>query len=154
MILDQLANAACYYDLNPRMAQAFDFLHTADLRSLASGRHELDGQELFVLVGHDPGRGRAGAKLEAHQKYLDIQLAISGNEEIGWKPRQACADVTLPYDESRDLMLFGDVPDVWVPLAAGNFMIFLPEDAHAPLGGVGKLHKVVVKVAMLLPTST
>ena len=147
MILDQLANAACYHDLNPLLPRAFEFLHTTDLAALADGRLEIDGENLFALVAHDPGRGRGGAKLEAHRKYIDIQLVLSGQEEIGWKPRQACAEVTMPYDDARDLMLFGDSPELWLPLTPGNFAIFLPEDAHAPLGGTGPLHKVVIKVA-------
>ncbi len=33
-----------------------------------------------------------------------------------------------------------------MPLAKGQFMMFWPADAHAPLAGAGPLHKVVVKL--------
>jgi biofilm protein TabA len=35
-----------------------------------------------------------------------------------------------------------------VTIPQGSFGIFYPEDAHAPMGSDGPLHKVVVKVAV------
>jgi len=148
MILDNLANAACYYDVHPRFQDAFDFLHHTDLPTLPPGRHDIDGDRLFVIIDQSAGRGRGGAVLEAHRKYIDIQLSIAGDEEIGWKARQLCSDITTPYDDEKDIMFFGDVPHLWLPLPPGNFVVLLTEDAHAPLAGVGMLHKAVVKVAV------
>jgi beta-galactosidase beta subunit len=33
-------------------------------------------------------------------------------------------------------------------LQPGSFAIFFPEDAHAPLSSTGRVHKIVVKVAV------
>jgi beta-galactosidase beta subunit len=35
----------------------------------------------------------------------------------------------------------------WVAVPPGSFAIFFPHDAHAPLGGEGRVKKAVVKVA-------
>ena len=148
MIFDILANAACYYDVNPRFAAAFDFLHHTKLTELPVGRQSIDGENIYVIVDRSPGRGQAGARLEAHQRYIDIQLCISGQEEIGWRARQQCASVSAPYDAERDIMFFDDAPTLWLPVAAGEFALLMPEDAHAPLGGIEELHKVVVKVRL------
>jgi YhcH/YjgK/YiaL family protein len=148
MILDDLANAARYYGLHPRIRAGLEFLQRTDLAALAQGRHEIDGAKLFVLVSRDPGRGRAGAKLEVHRKHVDIQLTIAGNEEIGWSPIGVCREIEVPYDAEGDGMLFADRPATWVQVAPRRFTIFFPEDAHAPLGGEGELHKAVVKVAL------
>jgi YhcH/YjgK/YiaL family protein len=148
MILDELAAAHRYHGLNPLFREGFAFLARTDLESLDSGRHELVGDRLFALVNRDPGRGRAGARLEAHRKYIDIQYLVSGTEEIGWRPTRLCQQLSEDYDEARDIMFFADEPLTWIALPPGKFMIFYPDDAHAPLAASGLNTKVVLKVAV------
>jgi biofilm protein TabA len=146
MIVDTLAQAARYRALNPLLTAGFEFLAKADLASLPAGRHEIDGSGVFALVGHDTGRGQAGARLEVHRRYLDIQVSLDGRERIGWRPLAECRVVAEPYDAERDIAFFADEPAAWFPLARGWFAIFFPDDAHAPLATSGPLHKVVIKV--------
>jgi YhcH/YjgK/YiaL family protein len=148
MILDGLDNAARYIALHPAFGAGFALLARPDLPDLASGRHEVDGDRVFALVNRDLGRGRAGARLEAHRKYIDIQFLVEGSEEIGWRPAAQCRELAEPYDESRDIMFFADQPLAWMTLPVGKFMIFYPEDAHAPLASSGANLKVVIKVAV------
>ncbi len=148
MILDELAAAGRYRGLHALFRQGFEFLARPDLESLDSGRHELDGDRLFALVNRDPGRGRGGARLEAHRKYIDIQFLVSGSEEIGWRPTPQCRALSEAYDDARDIMFFADEPLTWITLPVGKFMIFYPEDAHAPLAATGLNTKVVIKVAV------
>jgi len=147
MILDHLVNWPRYGSLHPGFAAAFAFLERDDLGELPSGRCEIDGDRLYAVVVREDGRGRDAAKLEAHRAAIDIQFAVSGTDEIGWKSATHCEEDSDGYDLSRDLELFPDVPVAWVATAPGMFAIFLPSDAHAPLGGTGPIHKVVVKVA-------
>ncbi len=148
MILDDLKNAARYHVLHAGFRLGFEFLARPDLESLDSGRYELAGDRLFALVNRDPGRGHEGARLEAHRKYIDIQMLVSGSEEIGWRPTAECGQLTDPYDEARDIMFFADPSHVWINLPVGKFMIFYPEDAHAPLASRGENVKAVIKVAV------
>jgi biofilm protein TabA len=148
MILDDLANAARYGDLHHGFREGFAFLQRADLHLLDSGRYELDGERIFALVNRDPGRQRAGARLEAHRKYIDIQFLVEGQEEIGWRPTAECCEVTEPYDEQRDIAFFSDTPHAWIKLPVGKFMIFYPDDAHAPLAASGSNTKAVIKIAV------
>jgi biofilm protein TabA len=73
---------------------------------------------------------------------------ISGDEEMGWKPTDACDLVETPYDETKDIIFFKDRAKIWKPVPAGSFAIFFPDVAHAPLAGEGLIHKAVVKVAV------
>ncbi len=148
MILDELKAAARYHVLHAGFEQGFKFLARTDLEQLPGGRHEIDGDRVFALVNRDPGRGRSGARLEAHRKYIDIQYLVSGREEIGWRPTRECREVTEPYVAERDIMFFGDASQTWIDLPVGKFMIFWPEDAHAPLAALGDNLKVVIKVAV------
>jgi YhcH/YjgK/YiaL family protein len=148
MILDSLENAARYYDLHPGFREGLQFLARPSLENLDSGKYELQGDRLFALINRDPGRGHAGARLEAHRKYIDIQLLVAGSEEIGWRPTAECSQITEAYDTSRDILFFAEPPHAWIPLPVGKFMIFYPEDAHAPLASTGDNVKAVIKVAV------
>ena len=90
MILDTLPNAARYARMHPGFARAFEFLSTTDLAVLAPGRHEIDGDRLYVSIDHKDGRGEEGARLEAHRRHIDIQYTIDGDERIGWMPLASC----------------------------------------------------------------
>ena len=148
MILDRLENAGRYEHTHNGFAAAFDFLRSPNLADLPTGRHEINGDRLFVIIARDPGRGRAGARLEAHRKYIDIQLALAGPEEIGWKPTAHCRAPQADFDPDKDIIFFNDSPDLWLPLPPGSFAVFFPHDAHAPLAGQGTLHKAVAKVPL------
>ena len=148
MILDVLENAQRYDSLHPRLAPAFDFLRRGDLAALPAGRHEVHGDRLYAVVVREEGRGREGAKLEVHRKYIDVQFSVEGTDLIGWKNISACAGPGDGYDDEKDIEFFSDAPDAWIATPPGTFAIFFPDDAHAPLGAEGPLHKVVMKVAV------
>jgi len=148
MIVDALDNWSRYAHLHPLFAAAFAFLRTTDLHRMTPERHELDGDRLIVAVDHVQGLGRERARLEAHRRYLDIQVAFEGVDEIGWRPLSECHTIDEPYDRVRDIGFWSDRPESWVLLPAGRFAIFFPEDAHAPLAGSGAVRKAVMKVAI------
>jgi len=148
MILDHLDNWHLYAAMNGDLAKAFAFLRRDDLADLPDGRHEVDGEKLYAVVLRKEGLGRDGVTLEAHRRYLDIQFCLRGGDEIGWKPTSQCSGETRGFDEANDLELFSDKPDTWLSVKPGAFAIFFPSDAHAPMGGVGPMHKVVVKIAL------
>jgi len=147
MIMDSIARGTAYAALHTRFAKAFEFLCGQDLTALADGRYELDGDRLFVLVMTGDGRGRDGAKFEAHRRYIDVQAVITGADTMGWSPLAACRR-SLGFDESKDAGFFADTPASWVVVPQGCFAIFWPEDAHAPLAGTGSVKKAVVKVSV------
>ena len=148
MILDVLARAGRYVSLHPAFLRAFECLGRPDLPLLAAGRHAIDGERLYLSIDHKAGRGRDGARLESHRRYIDIQFTIDGGEEIGWVPLDACASPAGPYDDGRDIRFYEDTPKVWLAVPPGHFAIFFPEDAHAPLAGRGMLKKAIAKIAV------
>jgi len=146
MIYGRLSDAESYEATHPGFKTAFEFLKRTDLASLPDGRHEIDGDRVFAVIARGPGRGRSGTKLEAHRKYIDIQVTLEGLDEIGWKPTAECEQAEAPFDEARDVVLFQDPSEMWLALPVGSFAVFYPGDGHAPWGGKGVLHKLVVKV--------
>lgn len=152
MILTRLEDAGRCAPLHPGFAAALEFLRTARPAEMAPGRRALDGERLYVVVDHKEGRGRRGARLEVHRKYIDIQFAVEGTDEIGWRSAAECRRSASGYDAAKDVELFADEPQTWSAVAPGSLAIFFPEDAHAPLGATGLLKKVIVKVAVDWPT--
>ena len=148
MLIDNLQNADRCLPLHPVFVGAFAFLRRVDLDQLPSGRHEIDGERLYAIVSRDQGRGCEQSLLEAHRRYIDIQFVVSGEECIGWLPISDRKRVSSPYNADKDLEFFFDRPATWLVVSPGNFVVFYPEDAHAPLAAQGPIHKVVVKVAV------
>ena len=146
MILDKLTRGRRYRALHPGFARAFEFLTGTDLQSLPPGRHEIDGERLYVSVEHVSGRGHEGSRLEVHRKYIDIQVTIDGVEEIGWMALGDCRNLSGPFLTDKDVGFFDDRPLTWVAVTPGQFAVFFPDDAHAPLAGRGPIKKAIVKV--------
>lgn len=147
MILDSLENAARYTGLRVGCSEAFGFLNQPGLKDLPDGKYEINGDRVYAIVDRTQGRQLSDAQLEGHRKYLDIQYVISGDESMGWRPRQGLSN-SVPYDEQKDVEFFEGDPESIVRVPPGSFAVFLPTDAHLPLIGDGPIHKVIVKVAI------
>lgn len=151
MILDTLPLWHRYAPLNPRFAAAFAFLEGVTAAT-ADGRHDIDGDAIYALVQRYQTRPQARPQLEAHRRYIDIQFIVRGREVIHWAPLATLSEVTLPYDAAKDAGLFAATSRlVPVGLAAGQFAILFPDDAHAPCcawDDPEEVIKVVVKVAV------
>jgi biofilm protein TabA len=148
MIIDIIENAEKYFGLHPRFQKAFEFIRQQHLSSIEVGKYTIDGPELHAAVSDKPGVSREEAKFEAHDRFLDIQVCPSGSETLGWKPRNKCSDVKVPYNDEKDVTFFNDQPDTYFQLHAGQFAIFYPQDVHAPMIGEGNIKKLVVKVKL------
>ncbi|TKB25660.1 DUF386 domain-containing protein [Desulfopila sp. IMCC35006] len=147
MILDILENAHRYLGINDGFPKAFEFLLRPELKEMAVGRYEIDGERVFAMVSKDIGLKKEDAQLETHERYIDIQLILAGTDDIGWKPRSLCKHPSGEYDHESDLQFFTDQPNTWLAIESGEFAVFFPEDAHMPLISSGQIHKVVVKIA-------
>lgn len=148
MIMDRLENAHLYTALNPGFARGFAFLARPDVGDLPAGRQEIDGERIYALIVKAPGRRIEDAELEAHEKYIDIQLVLAGTDDLGWKNTSLCRSPSGDYDAEGDCRLYGDRPDASLSMKPGVFTILFPDDAHAPMISDGELHKAVVKVAV------
>jgi len=148
IIINKLQHAERYFKMHSAFEKAFAFLRQDGLAELPATRYEIDGDRLFCMISKGPGRSRSEAKLEAHRKYVDIQYVIAGTDEMGWKHAADCKTIDTEYDADKDIMFFKDEPDSWTQVQAGSFVIFFPQDAHAPLVSSGEIHKAVLKIAV------
>ena len=148
MILSNIAQSGRYAALHPLFPRAFDYIRNTDLFNLAPGRYDILGEDLIAIVEHLPGKTREIAKLEAHRRYIDIQLVLDGSEEMGWKPLADCHNPVSEHSMEKDIRFFHDAAASWIAVPPDHFCIFFPEDAHAPLVGSGTIRKVIFKIAV------
>ncbi len=126
----------------------------ARIRGIAEGvteRVEL-GDGVFALEqvyrGKRPGEGR----FEAHDRFVDLQAVLSGEEAMEVTARTGLA-VTEDLLADKDVVFLGDRPQVsrWM-VAPGEVAVFFPGDAHKPSLAAGAepvvAHKTVVKVRL------
>lgn len=145
MILDTIHNAERYYAMHPTFRAAFEWLRKQAANRLPAGKQEIDGERLYATVVTSPGRGQAAAKFEVHRRYIDIQYMVEGADLMGWRHLDASMK-GKGFDAVKDVELFDDRPELWVPVPVAHFAIFFPEDAHAPMAGEGPMYKLVAKV--------
>lgn len=147
MILDSLENRALYYGVSPRMQKAFELIVSTDWTSVAPGIHELDGKDIYANVMDIDLKQKPDAKLEIHDRYIDIQVLISGDREsFGWSERKDLKCPLGAFDAQKDIQFFDDVPQTYYTLLPGQFTVLFPGDGHAPMVGEGHVRKIIVKV--------
>lgn len=126
---------------------AYDFIvNKAD--GAVVGKYELEGGA-YVSVQEYTTKARSEAKYEAHKKFIDIQLILSGRELIAVTPIEKM-EIKDEYNETKDVMFFqhNDECTDYV-LEAGDFLILYPQDVHMPGVCVNErslVRKIVVKV--------
>lgn len=147
MILDKLCNNKYYLNTHPLFGKAFAFAEEYLKNPIEPGTYEICGQDLFVKV--QEYETREEGFLEIHEKYIDIQCMLEGEEKICYTVRQGLEPM-VPYDEKEDVLFFKNREGcVEFVFRAGDFVIFFPNDAHKPSMNVtqkGKAKKLVFKV--------
>ncbi len=146
MIIDTLDNFRSYTVLNKHFAALADFLEKTDLNALPDGRCDVlpDGV-IFANVGPSKYRAAAEVPFEYHRKYVDVQVPLEIDEVMGWMPL-ADFPAELQYDGDRDVAIGPAAGKDWVTVRPGQFIIFLPTDAHAPCIGEGTHRKIIFKI--------
>lgn len=146
MILGNLDNTATYEELSPLFKKAFEYLKSLDYNNLEVGKVELQGKDLYVNITDTKLKTVEDAKMECHNLHADIQLPVSTSETFGWIDRSKLKDERDPYNPDKDIQFFKEKSTSYMTIHPRDFIIFFPEDGHAPCIGEGDIRKIVVKV--------
>jgi YhcH/YjgK/YiaL family protein len=133
---------------------AIEWLKSKNLKEIADGKYTIQGA-LFAAVQTYDTKSYQDGIFEAHKRYIDIQIVISGlewtyciNPVEGYK-------ITTPYDKEQDIMFYAKEPCeqkmTQITLYEGNFAVFFPDDWHMPCISPNKvtsnkIKKIVVKI--------
>ena len=145
MITDLTSQGGRYAGIHPAFPAAFTFLKSTEPADLPVGTHDRDGFTAVVI--ETEGKGVQGARLEYHERDIDIHVTLKGHDVIGWRPRAQCTTPDGGFDTTNDIGFVKDRPELWIPVAPGRFAVFFPEDGHGPLAGEGPIRKIVLKVS-------
>ncbi|MEZ9141945.1 MULTISPECIES: YhcH/YjgK/YiaL family protein [unclassified Shewanella] len=151
MVVDSLSNHALYHSLSPRLAKALTHLSETDFSNVEVGTYPLEGKDIFVIVNDYHTKPKQTEPFEVHQRYIDVQYVVSGEEEFGYLPL-ANQTPLAPYHQEHDFTEFDYESNqdtaAFIPLKAGMFALFFPDDMHMP--GTSDIatavRKVVIKV--------
>jgi biofilm protein TabA len=144
MVVDRLENLEKYASLNPLFAKAMEYLKTTDLNAQELGKVKLQGDDLVVNFSQTKPKTKEEAKLETHNQFIDIQIPLSGVEVMGYTAREDLPEAD--YDADKDISFYPGLAESYIPVKPGMFVIFFPQDAHAPGVTPDGVKKVIVKV--------
>jgi biofilm protein TabA len=128
---------------------------TAHVGAFREGTHELGEPGWLAIVQGYTTHARELCKWENHTATIDLQYLIEGTEGIDFIGVEKLGEPTVVKPEA-DAQLFAPIagPATQLVLGPGDFVIFLPGEAHRPKVAVGTpapLRKVVVKIPVELP---
>ena len=131
MIIDTIDKLGMYTALNPLFAEVIDFLKGHDLQTLEAGKYPIKDKDVFLNLQLAKGRSQEAAVLETHIEMIDIQIPISGEETFGYTPLQDLPE--FEYNAEKDITKYGETKSqTYVTVKPGQFVIFFPQDGHAP----------------------
>lgn len=147
MILDSLDNIAMYEAVSPYFAKAIEFIRGNCLDMLPLGRNEILGDKVYANVFEVQPKSKEEARIEIHRRYIDIQVPVTGDEVMGYTPLEELPAVEFVESDDAGLYPAGLAARDYFSVKRGQFVIFFPQDGHAPAITPAAVKKVVVKVA-------
>lgn len=154
MIIGDLTRADFKRDLPKVIADVCDHLMTLDLENLELGRHDITDQIYMNVMSFDTASAES-KQAELHHKYIDVQVLISGQENIEYSVTYPTLSLYTDYNEADDYRLTPEIENKsTLSLRPKMFVVFLPYEPHKPGCNVSNqsvnLKKLVVKVPVEL----
>ena len=150
MICDRLANAGRYAGLGDAFVQALQWLAAFDA-ARPDGRCAIDGEKIHATVMSYETKPAGAPTHEAHRRYADVQLLLSGKEQMLFTPPERLGPGG-GYQVEKDFELFDQpVEPSTLLVGVGDFVIFFPGEGHKPglaIDGPRTVRKIVVKVSV------
>ncbi len=145
MIVDKTKNIKFYKALLPNLDNALEALDSLG-KDPQKGRYEFEGGYFMIQEGET--HSVSDGDYEAHRKYIDVQIIISGSELVGWADT-SCLKETDGYDSEKDKEMLSGPDEYCVKVSEGMFWAAFPQDAHKACRDTGEktaYKKAVVKL--------
>ena len=107
------------------------FIKKQKEENLSEGRYDLENG-IFALVQKYVTKPLAGAQMESHKKYCDLQYIAEGKEKIYWASLRNLA-VEDDRTPDADIVFYKSGPEQgYTLLTPGMFGYYASEDGHMP----------------------
>ena len=135
MIVDRIDRSASYNGIVPEFKEAMEF--ALSLADKPVGTYQYDKLPEGTVF--------ADGMIEAHRKYMDVQIMLEGGETVYYADIDGLTE-TVPYKED---IVFYEKAGQPARIEKGMFYLALPHDGHLPschLDHPGKFRKIVLKI--------
>ena len=148
MIIGTLHHTESIERMHPLLKEALQWLrtHAATAHQKDITRQVLKEGILWANVETPAMKSKAEQMLELHQQYIDIHVPVDKDETIGYLPDYYLPSPHIAYNPERDIAFYTAEPLCYITLHPGEFAIFTPHDAHAPIIGEGHIQKICMKL--------
>lgn len=134
--------------LEERCIKAYEYIRQLKDEDLTIGRHDVN-EEFYYNVQEYETKVNPVKHFESHRMYVDIQMLISGEENLQIVDVNRL-QIESPYDEEKERTLYCAIENpASVLLRPGSVVILYPKDAHRTVAFNGlpcKVRKIVGKV--------
>ena len=132
-----------------KMNRVLHFLQDTDLAGLPVGQILLEPDSIIVYVQEYTTSPASELLFETHEKFIDMQVMVSGQEIIAYAPKRGLKPKGT-YDNAKDIAFFEE-PEEFAAIAMhpGDYVVMKPQDGHKPrcvLSQPCKVKKIVVKM--------
>ncbi|RLM21391.1 toxin-antitoxin biofilm protein TabA [Brenneria alni] len=135
--------------LPAKLREAIEYVKQNITADTPLGKHNIDGNNAFVLISNDSTETLEKRRAEYHAKYLDIQIILSGVEGMTFSNLPA-GEPEVDWLADKDLaFLPSGGQEKQIVMQEGDFVVFFPGEVHKPLCAVGEpapVRKAVVKI--------
>ncbi|OCG39864.1 YhcH/YjgK/YiaL family protein [Gilliamella sp. Bif1-4] len=153
MILGNINHLGLIPYLPEKIKQSIEYIKDNVNNNTPVGRYDIDGDNMFFMVSDSTSRYIHDTNPEYHEKYIDVQIVLVGQEGMA-------VSTLPPYTKVLDNKLVeNDIAFIETPkeetlliLHPNDFIVFLPNEVHKPLCAIDNkietVRKVVVKIAL------
>lgn len=148
MIFDKRAAIARYYGLSKNLDAAISFLRSTDLGALPMGRVEISDEVYCNHFTYATALISPASLFEAHERYLDLHVVLSGSEQVALAPVEDLDEVEIRADE--DSVMYRGTPEHTLTLNQNRFLLVFPGEGHLPkltAKAPTEIDKLVLKIA-------
>ena len=142
--------------LNPwlplKISQSIDYVRENINIDSSAGKYDIAGDNAWVMVFDTTTRAIAEALPEYHDKYLDVQIVLSGQEGMAFSLKPPHTEMVENKLADNDIAFIKTpVDESIIIMNEGDFIIFYPGEVHKPLcmlnGRQAAVKKAVIKIA-------
>ena len=111
MIIGSLTQTKRFEILHPDFKKVFEYVRSGDWQQVTAGKIILEEDKIWVNVDEVTGKSREAAKLEAHNRFIDIQIPLLQEETFGWEERGRLAmEEEEGYQVQNDILFYQERP--------------------------------------------
>ena len=145
MIIYHIDNILVYRELITGLEAGIRALQSRD--KWEPGRYEFEGG--YFMIQEGVTKPMEEGTYEAHRRYVDVQILLSGCEELAWKEYQGLTPV-IPYNPDKDQERLAGKREHIMLISEGMFYAAFPQDGHKAVAHTKEPHSYR-KAVMKLP---